>query len=606
MEMPKFTVLSSGQCYGSHALNLFDKIDLTSEVTDFVNYICGLPSYIKNDNKKLGYYWTKDKYRDNAIIVIGNNKKLKFDPTSLNVGIRLAIKFSSIEKYCSNNKAIIQNEVFQFEFGKYIQSIVDPNINIILNNHGKILMEKTEHKYKINIQNNGSEFIYLNSYKYFCDKKEYIKIRTDYLCTLDQNIIENYNTEYIWFCIEPIKWLRAINDEYAITEKIISAGIPFNNFETFENPFNSSYIKQYIDDQLTKEIVQSYKIFGNTNSCINNTVMSNEAVFNEKITATKSAYVPVHLNNKKNYYGVYLTDNEYITNPAVGREQEIRNLEKKLLIPKTGVVLVGEAGVGKTAIVEGLAYQIQNGNVCDLLKNKGILNVNVSELLAGCKYRGDFEEKVTNLCKDLLESKNIILFLDEIHMSLGAGSADTSNIDMANMLKTYISNDQIKVIGCTTKAEYENYFVNDKAYRRRFKIVDVKEPDTITLNNIMHTTIKILSNKFHIKLKLTESENEKIIDTIIKLSVRKQKYMYENLKNPDSSINILTECFAYFAVENIKEAQYQDFINGIIDNDNLSLSKMEIENWLKNDVYNNEDTHISNRQKIFTLNRKGN
>ena len=351
----------------------------------------------------------------------------------------------------------------------------------------------------------------------------------------------------------------------------------------------------------SKEIIQfsleSHEI-KNEETIIENNI---ETIENKK----EKEYEPVYLKNRSYDYGIYLTDKEYHSNPAIGREIEIRELEKKLLKPKKSVILIGDSGVGKTAIVEGLAYKIQNGTVCDLLKNKGILSVNIGELLAGCNYRGSFEQKVTDLCKNLADSKDIILFLDEMHTSIGAGGAAEQNLDMANMLKTYISNDQIKVIGCTTKEEYETYFIKDKAFNRRFSLIEIQEIDELTLKHILTTAMQIYSNKFNTKINLNEIELNQILDIIIKLSKRIKKFLYEKQKNPDASIDILSECFAYFAVENIYIAKYTDFIDALIDNINLNLSNQEIENILLQDI-SEKDIYNENRQKIFVLNKKGN
>ena len=307
-----------------------------------------------------------------------------------------------------------------------------------------------------------------------------------------------------------------------------------------------------------------------------------------------------NINSKLSKFGICLTRKKYLENPAIGRDREIRDLSKKLLIPKTGVVLVGEAGVGKTSIVEGLSYQIQNNTVCNLLKDKIILSVNISELLAGCKYRGDFEKVITDLCGMLAKENNVILFIDEMHVTLGAGSSTENSLDMANMLKTYISNEQIKVIGCTTVEEYKNYFSSDKAFRRRFRVLNIEEPSKDIIKDILISTISLLSKKFKIEVQLSNQELNNLLEIIISLSHRPQKYTLEQSKNPDESINILTECFAYCAIENIQLIKYQDMIDGLIDNSSLELIEQEIKNLLY--MKNNSNMEIDDKmiQKAFS------
>lgn len=391
-----------------------------------------------------------------------------------------------------------------------------------------------------------------------------------------------------------ITWLKHKDDNVAVTKKIIFAGIPYNR-TNYCDCFEKSYLKQFIDENYTRPFLESIK---NSISISNESTNINNSV--------PFVYNSAHLRDDDRKYGIYLTDKNYDDNPAVGRDREIRLLSKSLLLPKKGVVLVGDSGVGKTAIVEGLAYQIKNGNVCDLLKNKGILSVNVHELLAGCQYRGNFEEKIKKLCDELEKARDVILFLDEMHTAIGAGTGDGQNIDMANMLKPYISNEKIKVIGCTTRVEYERYFGVDKAFRRRFKIVDVLEPNLVILQNILVSTMNVLSNKFKIKINLNDIELNDIIKKIIHFSSRTGKYTYEALKNPDASISILSDCFTYFAVENKQNVVYKDFIDGIIDNDTLNLSQMEIDNCLLNELNleENECEDDINRTKIISLNTK--
>ncbi len=161
--------------------------------------------------------------------------------------------------------------------------------------------------------------------------------------------------------------------------------------------------------------------------------------------------------------------------PLIGREQEVADMAQILTRKnKNNPVLVGEPGVGKTQIVEGLAKAIAAGKVPATLKGKSILSLNVGDLLAGAKYRGDFEKRVKELLGALDENK--ILFIDEIHTMMGAGAGSESNLDMANLLKPYLARGEISVIGATTYAEYNKHFVKDEALARRFLKIDVAEP----------------------------------------------------------------------------------------------------------------------------------
>ena len=171
--------------------------------------------------------------------------------------------------------------------------------------------------------------------------------------------------------------------------------------------------------------------------------------------------------------------------PVIGRDEEIRNITRVLSRKtKNNPVLIGEAGVGKTAIVEGLAARIVKGDVPNSLKNKTIWELDMASLIAGAKYRGEFEERLKKVLNKIKESEGeIIMFIDEIHMIVGAGNSE-GGMDTSNILKPMLARGEIHVIGATTLNEYRKYIEKDGALERRFQKIIVKEPsviDTITI-----------------------------------------------------------------------------------------------------------------------------
>ena len=171
--------------------------------------------------------------------------------------------------------------------------------------------------------------------------------------------------------------------------------------------------------------------------------------------------------------------------PVIGRDEEIRNITRILSRKtKNNPVLIGEAGVGKTAIVEGLASRIIKGDVPTSLKNKTIWELDMASLIAGAKYRGEFEERLKAVLKEIKESNgSIIMFIDEIHMIVGSGSTEGA-MDTGNMLKPMLARGEVHCIGATTLNEYRKYIEKDSALERRFQKVTVTEPsviDTITI-----------------------------------------------------------------------------------------------------------------------------
>ena len=220
--------------------------------------------------------------------------------------------------------------------------------------------------------------------------------------------------------------------------------------------------------------------------------------------------------------------------PVIGRDKEINRLIEILIRrTKNNPLLIGEAGVGKTAIVEALAYKIYKKDVPDSLIDKKIISISMASLVAGTKYRGEFEEKIEKIIKEIESNPNIIIFIDEMHSIVGAGGAEGA-IDAANILKPALARENFKLIGATTIKEYKDTIEKDKALNRRFQTLLVSEPNLEETKNIL-LKIKPIYESFH-EVLIPDS----IIDNIVNLA---DKYIYSR-KNPDKSIDILDEVCA--------------------------------------------------------------
>lgn len=230
-------------------------------------------------------------------------------------------------------------------------------------------------------------------------------------------------------------------------------------------------------------------------------------------------------------------------NFVVGREKEIDLITETLLRKnKNNPLLIGDAGVGKSAIVEELARRIKNGNVPNSLKNKKIISIEMSSLVAGTKYRGEFEEKLNKIIKEVENNPEIILFIDEIHTLSNAGGAEGA-INASDILKPYLARGKIKVIGATTTNEYNKFIAKDKALSRRFDLIKINEPS-------VDETIYILSKikpsfEHHYNIKITEENIRQIVDLT-------NKYILDRF-NPDKSIDLLDSVCAMKEVKSPKE-----------------------------------------------------
>ena len=227
--------------------------------------------------------------------------------------------------------------------------------------------------------------------------------------------------------------------------------------------------------------------------------------------------------------------------PVVGRETEIMRVVQILSRrTKNNPCLIGEPGVGKTAIAEGLALRIVSGEVPDTVKNKRVVTLDLSGMVAGSKYRGEFEERIKKVIKEVIDAGNIYLFLDELHTLIGAGGAEGA-IDASNILKPSLSRGEIQLIGATTIAEYRKYIEKDAALERRFQPVSVEEPSEEEAIHIL----KGIVHKYEEHHKVTITEDA--IEAAVKLSNR-----YINDRNlPDKAIDLIDEASAAIRLKNM-------------------------------------------------------
>ncbi|HEX9679736.1 MAG TPA: ATP-dependent Clp protease ATP-binding subunit [Candidatus Saccharimonadales bacterium] len=249
------------------------------------------------------------------------------------------------------------------------------------------------------------------------------------------------------------------------------------------------------------------------------------------------------------FFGLDITDKAHKAelDPVVGRDDQIRRVVTILnRRTKNNPVLIGEPGVGKTAIVEGLAQRIVSEEVPDTLLDKRVVVLDLAGMLAGTKYRGEFEERLKRVTKELVSDKNIILFIDEMHLLVGAGAAEGA-IDAANILKPSLARGQIQVIGATTMDEYTRYIEKDAALERRFQPVKVPE------NNLIETTAILRELKKHY-----EKHHGVTIDDAVVLETIAYAHRYINDRfMPDKAIDLMDEAAALVRVERGKTSKEQ-------------------------------------------------
>ncbi len=283
--------------------------------------------------------------------------------------------------------------------------------------------------------------------------------------------------------------------------------------------------------------------------------------------------------------------------PVIGREEETQRLLEVLCRrTKNNPILIGKAGVGKTAIVEELSRRIVLGNVPSNLLNKKIISLDMATAVAGTKYRGEFEERMKKILKEIEDNQNIILFIDEIHTLVGAGGAEGA-IDASNILKPALARGKIRCIGATTIDEYKKFIEKDSALERRFQKIIVDEPNIDKTRNILMKLKPIYEKYHHVIIR------DSIIDDIISLS---EKYIYDR-NQPDKSIDILDEvCSRVRIKDDNGNHEVEELRSEIKELDKIKNSYIIDNNISKAYEYRKQETMLMSRLNEMELSKKDN
>ena len=418
-----------------------------------------------------------------------------------------------------------------------------------------------------NIEITNKEFIQLITNHTFKEEPSILNIIAKKTMEM-ANPIETMNKEYL----EHVAVIKEEKEE----EKSLPIVYLYNTHQTEEykpitlaeisvNPtvIMNNYILQdilkrnNIESIVEEESIQEIRKQNNWNDFLN------QLYINQFFDSSKVDINSININYE------FLTSKKYISNPAIDCEDVIENLEIALLTPSKSAMLVGPPGVGKTAAAEGLAYMINSGHVPPALQNKKILKINTSSIVSGCSLLGEFEEKVEKIMQYLIENPDTILLVDEIHTTIGAGVGSKGALDLANIMKPYLDRGEIKVIGATTEEEYEEHIKSDKAFNRRFQIINVSEPQQSAVRKIMEETIEKLEQTTNVKWDFNTDISEMIISHITECTNEKNRVYNNKRYNPDISLTILENAFALallrgndsVSIENISEAiRRSDFL----------------------------------------------
>lgn len=305
-----------------------------------------------------------------------------------------------------------------------------------------------------------------------------------------------------------------------------------------------------------------------------------------------------NVNNKYSVietYGEDLSSKKYITNPAIGRENEIKEMILALISPDKGALLVGKPGIGKTALVEGLGYLIQNDKVPLAIKDWSIIKINITSLLGTTTIEGSTDSRIELLITELKEREKTILFIDEVHLLVNK-STSTNNIDFANMLKPALDRGTIKMIGATTTEEYETYILRDRAFLRRFQKIEIIESDPETVVKIMMGTYPRFEKQLGVKLAYTDYQKENIFKFLVEMTSEFKRVYEISSRYPDICLTILANAFSYAVFENNHEVRIKHIYKAVVNAKNIypDALKKEIEKFkiLFGDLLEEENVNI--------------
>lgn len=281
-------------------------------------------------------------------------------------------------------------------------------------------------------------------------------------------------------------------------------------------------------------------------------------------------------------YGTNMTQKKYITDPAIAREDEIKQCILTLLTPEKSALLVGKPGIGKTAIVEGIAYRIQSRMVPNALLDWQVIKINITSLLGTTRTEdGQIENRIDLLVKELEEKDKIILFIDETHVLVNKNSSDGVGIDFADMLKSGLDRGTIKMIGATTTEEYEQYILRDRAFLRRFQKIDVLEADKPTVVKILMGTYPKFEVQMGVKFGYTDFVKEKVFAFIVEMTDEYKRVYEVAARYPDICLGIVQNIFTYALYDNSDTVKMKHIYKAICNARNIyeDAKKKEIERF---------------------------
>lgn len=395
-----------------------------------------------------------------------------------------------------------------------------------------------------------------------------------------KSLFDNYyiDLEEFFSIPEGVKKVLYESFNYVYNESPIvnyNKELVFNNFNAYASTLIKScspYDKIICIERILANILHDMHLpgildsFEKNETSINAIISALESIATEKeeVAEKSDSFKKIKMKPKlKVDFGEVLTDKNFSFNPLIGRERIFRSMCALLMDPEKSLIIHGNPGVGKTALIKGLAYNIQNNLAPKALMDKHIVEVSSSELVAGCQYVGMVEDKILKIIKQLLD-KDVILFIDEIHTLIGLGMGEHSNNDVANILKPYLGDGRIKIVGATTTKEYGTILENG-AFARRFNDLEINVPTNAEVIDIMLEVIKRYKDSKGIEFFTDENIRNKVLELIVSFSNRKNPnvILQKELYNPDLALTILRLGYDFTMVDNMDVVDIHSLIEGV-------------------------------------------
>jgi ATP-dependent Clp protease ATP-binding subunit ClpC len=295
-----------------------------------------------------------------------------------------------------------------------------------------------------------------------------------------------------------------------------------------------------------------------------------------------------------NRYGEDLTAKKYITDPAIERDAEIKKVILTLFTPEKSPILVGLPGIGKTAIVEGLAYRIQQGLVPEALKGYKIVKINSVAMIGNIVKEGNTEAKLQLLVDEINKLDKVILFVDETHTLIG--NKENGGLDFANILKPALSRGNLKMIGATTANEYDYYIVKDKAFLRRLEKIEISEPTGDMTVKILLGTIPKLEKEMNVKMNYTDFIKESVMKFIVNMTIEYNRVFESASRYPDVCLGILTKAFSFAIFDNEQEVKFKHIWQAISTTETVYPDVLKKQKALFKTTFAN----ILDEEKVYT------